>query len=41
MRGGKIVADGAKQEILTAEALRKLFGVEVELTQRDGYYHLW
>jgi iron complex transport system ATP-binding protein len=41
MRGGEIVADGLKREVLTAEALRQLFGVEVELTQRDGYYHLW
>jgi len=41
MKGGRIVADGAKREILTAEALRKLFGVEVELSERDGYYHLW
>jgi iron complex transport system ATP-binding protein len=41
MRDGGIVADGPKQEILTAQALRNLFGVEVELTRRDGYYHLW
>lgn len=41
MRGGRIVADGPKQDILTAETLRDLFGVKVELAQRDGYYHLW
>jgi iron complex transport system ATP-binding protein len=41
MRAGRIVADGAKQDILTADALKSLFGVEVELAQRDGYYHLW
>jgi iron complex transport system ATP-binding protein len=41
MRQGRIVADGPKQNILTAEALKGLFGVEVELTRRDGYYHLW
>jgi iron complex transport system ATP-binding protein len=41
MRQGRIVADGPKRETLTAAALRELFGVEVELTRRDGYYHLW
>ena len=41
MRGGQIVADGPKSEVLTAGALRSLFGVEVELAERDGYYHLW
>ncbi len=41
MRGGQIVGDGPKAELLTAGSLRDLFGVNVELAQRDGYYHLW
>lgn len=41
MRGGEIIADGSKSDLLTAANLRRLFGVEVELAQRDGYYHLW
>lgn len=41
MSNGEIVADGAKDEVLTAAALRELFGVKVELARRDGYYHLW
>jgi iron complex transport system ATP-binding protein len=41
MRGGQIVADGAKVEMLTARSLKELFGVDVELAQRNGYYHLW
>jgi iron complex transport system ATP-binding protein len=41
MRGGQIVADGAKEKLLTPAALKDLFGVDVELAQRDGYYHLW
>jgi iron complex transport system ATP-binding protein len=41
MREGEIADDGAKEEVLTAAALRKLFGVKVELARRDGYYHLW
>ena len=41
MRSGQVVGDGPKHEMLTAAALKGLFGVEVELAQRDGYYHLW
>jgi len=41
MRAGAVVGDGPKSELLTAAALRDLFGVEVELAERDGYYHLW
>jgi iron complex transport system ATP-binding protein len=41
MREGAIVGDGPKRELLTAERLRGLFGLEVELAERDGYYHLW
>jgi iron complex transport system ATP-binding protein len=41
MRDGEIADDGAKDEVLTAAALHKLFGVKVELARRDGYYHLW
>jgi iron complex transport system ATP-binding protein len=41
MRAGQIVGDGAKDALLTAESLQRLFGIEVELAQRGGYYHLW
>jgi iron complex transport system ATP-binding protein len=41
MRAGRIVADGPREELITAEKLRDLFGVEVALTQRDGYWHSW
>ncbi len=38
MREGRIVADGAKDEILRAERLSELFAVPVGITRRDGYY---
>jgi iron complex transport system ATP-binding protein len=41
LRGGRIVADGPKQEILTAGQLSSLFGVSVRLVQQDGYFHLY
>ncbi len=41
LREGRIVADGAKREILTSEQLSELFGVAVRLMQHDGYFHLY
>ena len=41
MRGGQIVGDGPKDQMLTAAGLRDLFGVDVQLAERGGYYHLW
>ena len=41
MRDGRITGDGPKRGMLTPERLRALFGVEVALAERDGYYHLW
>jgi iron complex transport system ATP-binding protein len=41
MSRGRIVADGPKEEILQVDRLKELFGVSLEMTQRDGHYHLW
>jgi len=41
LQEGRIVADGAKQEILTAGHLSSLFGVPVRLVQQDSYFHLY
>ena len=41
MKQGRIVADGSKPDVLSAESLAGLFGLPVELAQRDGYYHFW
>jgi iron complex transport system ATP-binding protein len=41
MAKGRIVADGPKEEMLQADRLSELFGVQVELGRRDGYYHIW
>ncbi len=38
LHGGRIVGDGPKEELLRAEVLSRLFGAEVEVTRRDGYY---
>lgn len=41
MSRGRVVADGPKAEILQVERLTSLFGVPVQMAQRDGHYHLW
>jgi iron complex transport system ATP-binding protein len=41
MKAGRIFADGPKMELLQAEKLEELFGVELELTERHGYWHSW
>ena len=41
MRDGRIVADGSKKQLLTAKTLQELFGIEVELIKRGGYFHCW
>jgi iron complex transport system ATP-binding protein len=37
---GRIVADGAKQDLLTSEKLSALFSARVQIERRDGYYSL-
>jgi iron complex transport system ATP-binding protein len=41
MRAGRIVADGPKAELLRAEVLGELFGTEVRVMERDGFFHAW
>ena len=41
LKNGRVVCDGPKEQVLTAERLSELFGTTVELVHRHGYYHLW
>ncbi len=40
LREGCIVADGPKQDMLTSESLSALFGADIQIARRDGYYSL-
>lgn len=40
LRGGRVVGDGPKQEVLTSERLSGLFGVQIQVARHDGYYSL-
>jgi iron complex transport system ATP-binding protein len=41
MRNGKIQADGRKNDLLNPEEISRLFDIPVDITRRDGFYHLW
>jgi iron complex transport system ATP-binding protein len=41
MRDGRIVADGAKSELLTEDKLGELLGRRITLLERDGYWNAW
>ena len=41
LREGRILAEGAKQKILTEEKLAALFSVGVRLGRHEGYFHLF
>src|SRR5271170_3047598 len=41
MKEGRIVADGPKSSLLTAENLSGLFKTRVQMTEREGFYHAW
>jgi len=41
MKDGRIIADGTKRELLTASRLSELFHTEVQLSEREGFFHAW
>jgi iron complex transport system ATP-binding protein len=41
MRDGRIVADGNKTDLLTEQRLSGLFGREIAMTERGGYWNAW
>ena len=41
MKDGQIVADGPRSELLTKPSIEQLFGVPVDVAERDGYLHAW
>ena len=41
IKDGRIYADGPKDQLLNTAHLSELFGLNVGVSRRDGYYHLW
>ena len=40
IREGRVFGDGPKEQLLEAATLSALFGIAVEVLERDGYYHV-
>ena len=40
LANGRVCRDGAKRDVLTAPALGEIFGIPVEVLEREGYYHV-
>lgn len=38
IRGGRVVADGGKQTMLTSALVSELFGCKIEVVERNGFY---
>ncbi len=41
LREGRVFLDGPKATVLQPGILSELFGMDVELGRRDGYYYIW
>lgn len=41
MSSGRIFRDGCKHDVLDSKVLSEVFGMEVEVARRDGFYRLW
>jgi iron complex transport system ATP-binding protein len=41
MRSGRIIADDSKSELITEQRLSDLFGREIAMTERGGYWNAW
>jgi iron complex transport system ATP-binding protein len=41
LKDGQVLADGPRASMLTRERIEGLFGVPVELSEREGYVHAW
>ena len=40
LRDGRIIADGPKAELLTSDQISGLFGIPLQISQQDGYFHI-
>lgn len=41
LRDGHLVGDGGKREMLTSARLSTLFGIPIEVAERNGYFQWW
>jgi len=41
LRAGRVLHDGPTREVLRAGPLSELFGLDVQIAERDGVWHMW
>lgn len=41
MKSGKIIADGSRTELLAKGPIEELFGIPLDIAERNGYVHAW
>lgn len=41
MKEGRIVADGLKRDLLRRQPMEDLFGVKLDIAEREGHFHAW
>lgn len=41
MKDGHIIADGPRTELLAKQPIENLFGIQIDMAERNGYMHAW
>jgi iron complex transport system ATP-binding protein len=41
LRDGRVLHDGPTREVLRTGPLSELFGLDVQVAERDGVWHMW
>ena len=41
LKEGRVLADGPKRDLLARAPVEELFGIEVDISERNGYIHAW
>ena len=41
MKDGHIIADGPRTDLLAKQPIENLFGIEIDMAERNGYIHAW
>ena len=40
LKDGKIIADGDQNKVMNSENLRKLYGIQIEVTDNNGHWNI-
>ena len=40
LKGGEIIADGYQNEVINRENLKKLYGIDLDVTKKNGLWNI-